>query len=116
MHSKKLLARFAAATLVVILSADSRGQSAGPQHSDKTNAQGTLAVSATVVSSVGIVIDPDGQERVIVANADDAFTGVLSTLMQVLSPWPIRDREATRAYRLRRPNCAPDSNVTLLGE
>ncbi len=34
-----------------------------------SSAEGTLAVTATVVSSTGIVIGPDGQPRIIVANA-----------------------------------------------
>jgi hypothetical protein len=35
------------------------------------SAEGTLTVTATVVSSSGLVIGPDGQLRVIVANAAD---------------------------------------------
>ena len=35
------------------------------------SAEGTLTVTATVVSSTGIVIGPDGQPRIIVANAAD---------------------------------------------
>lgn len=36
-----------------------------------SGAEGTLAVTATVVSSTGVVIGPDGKQRVIVANAED---------------------------------------------
>jgi hypothetical protein len=35
------------------------------------SAEGTLAVTATVVSSTGVVIGPDGQQQIIVANAAD---------------------------------------------
>jgi hypothetical protein len=34
-------------------------------------AEGTMTVTATVVSSTGVVIGPDGQQRIIVANAAD---------------------------------------------
>lgn len=44
------------------------------------SAEGTLAVTATVVSSTGLVIGPDGQQRVIVANAPDRGDDA--------SPWP----------------------------
>jgi hypothetical protein len=45
-------------------------------HSQRTGAagavaDGTMTVTATVVSSVGVVIGPDGQQHVIVANAED---------------------------------------------
>ena len=36
-----------------------------------SSAEGTLAVTATVVSSTGVVIGPDGEQHVIVANAAD---------------------------------------------
>lgn len=44
------------------------------------SAKGTLAVTATVVSSSGVVIGPDGQQHVIVANAPDGKDSA--------SPWP----------------------------
>ena len=40
------------------------------------SAQGNLAVTATVVASVGIVIGPDGEQRLIVANAADPSDNV----------------------------------------
>lgn len=47
-------------------------QQAGPAHaSGAGTAQGQLTVTATVVSSVGVVIGPDGEAQVIVANAAD---------------------------------------------
>ena len=43
------------------------GQSSGARPS----AQGELTVTATVVSSVGVEIGPDGEQRIVVANAVD---------------------------------------------
>ncbi len=37
-----------------------------------TSASGTLSVTATVVTSVGVIIGPDGEPRLVVANATDA--------------------------------------------
>ena len=42
-----------------------------------SEAQGSLRVTVTVQSSVGIVIDKDGQPQVIVANAPDVRDGVV---------------------------------------
>ncbi|HEY7402477.1 MAG TPA: hypothetical protein VIB39_03070 [Candidatus Angelobacter sp.] len=42
------------------------------QHSQRPErAEGTVAVTATVVSSAGVVIGPDGQPHIIIANAVD---------------------------------------------
>jgi hypothetical protein len=40
------------------------------------NAQGILVVMATVVTSVGLVIGPDGEQRMILANAADPVDNV----------------------------------------
>ncbi|HXB22655.1 MAG TPA: hypothetical protein VNV88_14810 [Candidatus Solibacter sp.] len=37
-----------------------------------TSASGTLSVTATVVTSVGVIIGPDGEPKLVVANATDA--------------------------------------------
>jgi hypothetical protein len=37
----------------------------------RPSAQGTLTVTAMVVSSVGVEISPDGEQRIVVANAVD---------------------------------------------
>src|SRR5262249_59503397 len=37
----------------------------------RTEAQGTLTVTATVVSSVGVEVGPEGEQRIVVANAVD---------------------------------------------
>ena len=50
-----------------------------PQQSAR-NAEGTLSVTVTVVPSTGVVIGPDGQQQIIVANAADPSDGV--------SNWP----------------------------
>ncbi len=39
--------------------------------SAKGGAEGRLTVTATIVSSVGLVVGPDGEQRMIVANAVD---------------------------------------------
>lgn len=39
--------------------------------SARSGAEGRLTVTATVVSSVGLVMGPDGEQRIIVANAVD---------------------------------------------
>ena len=43
---------------------------------DSRRAQGSLTVTLTVVSSVGLVTGPDGQQRVVVANAVAASDNV----------------------------------------
>jgi hypothetical protein len=40
------------------------------------SAQGNLTVTATVVASVGVVIGPDGEQRLIFANAADPSDNV----------------------------------------
>ncbi len=47
------------------------------------NPEGSLAVTATVVSSTGWVIGPDGQQRLIVANAPAGPAGKESHLQTV---------------------------------
>ena len=49
-------------------------------------AQGTLAGTATVVTSVGLVIGPDGEKRMIIANAADPADNVSSLQMVKLTP------------------------------
>jgi hypothetical protein len=64
MYSRKVIVGWAVGCLVVLLSTGGRAQSAGPAMS-----QGQLTVTATVVSSIGVVIGEDGQARLVVANA-----------------------------------------------
>jgi len=42
------------------------------------SAQGTLSVSVRVVTSVGLVIDPNGEPQIVVANATDPRDNVSS--------------------------------------
>jgi hypothetical protein len=51
---------------------------AGPDLSGSGRAQGSLTVTMTVVSSVGLVTGPDGQQRIVVANAVAASDNVSS--------------------------------------
>lgn len=63
------------ATLVGILflvGANAHAQQIQPRALQSTrSAEGTLAVTATVVPSTGVVIGPDGQQHIIVANGPD---------------------------------------------
>jgi hypothetical protein len=52
-------------------------------------AQGTLTVTATIVSSVGLVIGPDGEQRLMIANATDPSDNVSRLQpVQILAPAP----------------------------
>jgi hypothetical protein len=58
------------------------------------SAEGTLAVTATVVSSTGVVIGPDGEQRIIVANAADPRGNVLpSQQVKVVTLSPVSDQK-----------------------
>lgn len=50
------------------------------------SAQGELTVTLTVVASVGMVIDADGEPRLMVANAADAKDNVSAIKKVVLTP------------------------------
>lgn len=52
-------------------------QQSGAGLSAKGQAEGSLRVTLTVQSSVGIVMDKDGQPQVMVANAPDVKDGVV---------------------------------------
>src|SRR5882672_9330361 len=73
-----------AAILAALLLCASRGfaQQGFPQQTSMGHAgapgaaQGNLTVTATVVASVGVVIGPDGEQRLIVANAADPSDNV----------------------------------------
>jgi hypothetical protein len=45
------------------------------------SASGTLTVTATVVTSVGVIIDQDGQQRIVIANAPDSADNVSQFVM-----------------------------------
>jgi hypothetical protein len=55
-----------------------------PMLSARGGAEGRLTVTATVVSSVGLVVGPGGEQQIIVANAVDPRDNV-SRLQQVVT-------------------------------
>ena len=66
------LARIPFVTVLIAVSCSSRGWAqlaAAPNLQAPASAQGRLTVTATVVSSVGVVLGQDGQPTLIVANA-----------------------------------------------
>jgi len=64
--------------VLVVLASDLLGQQRRATAAGaKGEAQGSLQVMLTVQSSVGIVMDKDGQPQVIVANAPDVRDGVV---------------------------------------
>lgn len=62
--------------------AQQRGQPATAGSLDGKSAQGTLTVTATVVPSVGIVIGPNGEQVIVVANAP-AEDNILAAMQTV---------------------------------
>lgn len=64
----KLGALFVGAMFFILVNAPAQQIQKRPQR-PTSNAEGPLAVTATVVSSTGLVIGPDGRQRLIVANA-----------------------------------------------
>lgn len=56
-------------SLIPLAHAQQRGQPASGGSLDGKSAQGSLTVTAIVVSSVGIVIGPNGEQVLVVANA-----------------------------------------------
>ena len=73
-----------------------------------SSAQGELTVTLTVVASVGIVMDADGQPRLIVANSADPADNVSSlrrVQLQPVTPTPTSGphRDRHRASSPARP-------------
>jgi hypothetical protein len=85
-----------------------------PDLAGSRRAQGTLTVTLTVASSVGLVTGSDGQHRVVVANAVAASDNVSSLryvrLTDVTAP-VARRPGATEIFRARRAR----NNATLSG-
>lgn len=72
-----------------------------------TSAQGELTVRLTVVASVGIVIDADGEPRLVVANAVDRADNV-STIRRVqLTPATTKPTSAPHRDRRRAGSPVP---------
>lgn len=63
-------------------------------------AQGELTVTATVVSSVGLMIGEDGEERITLANAADAKDNV--SRLQPVVVVPLTPADANTKTRLRQ--------------
>jgi hypothetical protein len=68
--SRRDAVKFAAAFSMIVLSVCASAQKA-PSFVHSGPAQGELTVTITVVASVGIIMDEQGQPKVIVANAAD---------------------------------------------
>ncbi|MGZ4898218.1 MAG: hypothetical protein ACXV8X_01045 [Candidatus Angelobacter sp.] len=54
--------------------------SAGAQSNGKGSAEGTLTVTATLVASANLIIEPDGKQKIVIANAPDPRDNVSSLL------------------------------------
>jgi hypothetical protein len=65
------------------------------QSSVKGSAEGTLNVSAVVMASATVVIEPDGTQVLVVANAPDARDNV-SQLMPAENPTSKHDQKSTQ--------------------
>ena len=66
-------------------------------------AQGQLTVMATVVSSVGLVTGPDGEQRMIAANAADPADNVSRLQMvRMVSLTPVADIKAVEKKKLAK--------------
>jgi hypothetical protein len=79
----RLLFRIAAAGIALCsLSAFAQQPSV---HSTGRGAEGRLMVTATVVSSVGLVLSPEGEQQIVIANAADVRDNVsrLQTVVAV---------------------------------
>jgi hypothetical protein len=71
---------------------------------NRASAQGSLTVTLTVVSSVGVVTGPDGEQRIIVANAADPKDNVSSLQMvRVVTLTPASDPQpSTKPAKTKR--------------
>ena len=67
-------------------------------------AQGTLTVSATVVASVGVVIGPDGEQRLFIANAADPADNIsrLQPMAMVQRTPPAADKASPKSKKRQR--------------
>ena len=92
-----------AAMLVFVLTgvcaAFGQRSNAFPNSAGSGHAQGTLTVTLTIASSVGLVTGPDGQPRVVVANAAAASDNVSSVRYVRLTDVNTSDGSASQATR-----------------
>jgi hypothetical protein len=70
MHFGKLISRILPAGMLLLYCLQPFAQRA-PSSAGGGGAEGRLTVTATVVSSVGLVVGPDGEQKMVVANAAD---------------------------------------------
>lgn len=70
------------------------------------SAQGQLTVTLTVVSSTGIVIGPDGQQRLFIANAPDPADNVSKLEdVRMVTLTPVADQEpSVKSQKARKKN------------
>jgi hypothetical protein len=73
-------------SLTARVNAQQRGQPATAGSLDGKFAQGSLTVTATVVSSVGVLIGPNGEQVLVVANAPARDNMVALTPVQTEPP------------------------------
>jgi hypothetical protein len=73
--------------------------------SARGGAEGRLTVTATVISSVGLVVGPDGEQRMIISNAYDPKDNV-SRLQPVVTVklMPVEDRERAKPAKKKHSN------------
>lgn len=79
------------------------------------SAQGTLTVTVTIVTSVGVITGPDGQQKVVIANAADPADNV-SWLQTAASTKPSSEHtQMTKQCEVsgRQSSSAPCSQVTI---
>jgi hypothetical protein len=82
-----------------------RAQASAGASLEGKSAQGTLTVTATVVSSVGIVMGIHGEQVLIVANAPAAKDNVLAlTAVQTASPNAAADQRKTKKNVPKHPD------------
>jgi hypothetical protein len=70
MHFGKLISRILPAGILLLYCLQPFAQRAASP-TGNGGAEGRLTVTATVVSSVGLVVGPDGEQRMVMANAAD---------------------------------------------
>lgn len=76
MHQGRFKLETVLIALLLLCAVSGFAQSSTIHGGTSGTAQGNLTVIATVVSSVGLVIGPDGEQRMIVANAADPSDNV----------------------------------------
>jgi len=80
-----------------------------------TPAQGTMTVTATVVTSVGVITDSNGEQKVVIANASDPADNV-SWLQAIPANAPTaKPAQRTRQCEVsgRQSSSGPCSQITI---